>query len=160
VKCRHHHHQSARLFQRYQRAERSADFAAVCRPLIRQQDLPNRWLKGIGGLTADCNSYNCCVGSPMEGGARCIQKGRTEQKSTSSLFQKHLEWTLLSAFFLLTTRAKPRLPQDAPTAQTNRAGSVSMSTTTGPAVASAFLTASSRSLGSVTLIPTAPQFCA
>ena len=64
-------------------AEGSADFIALSRPLIRQPDLPNRWLKGIGGLTADCISCNGCVGSLFEGGVRCIQKERTEQKSAS-----------------------------------------------------------------------------
>lgn len=64
-------------------AEGSADFVALSRPLIRQPDLPNRWLKGIGGLTADCISCNACFGSLMEGGVRCIQKERTGQKSAS-----------------------------------------------------------------------------
>jgi 2,4-dienoyl-CoA reductase-like NADH-dependent reductase (Old Yellow Enzyme family) len=64
-------------------AEGSADFAALCRPLIREPDLPNRWLKGIGGLTADCISCNGCVGSLAEGGVRCIQKEITEQESVS-----------------------------------------------------------------------------
>ncbi len=62
-------------------AEGSADFAALCRPLIREPDLPNRWLKGIGGLTADCISCNACLGSLVEGGVRCIQKEITEQES-------------------------------------------------------------------------------
>jgi len=53
-------------------AEGSADFIALSRPLIRQPDLPNRWLKGTGGLTADCISCNGCVGSIMEGPLRCI----------------------------------------------------------------------------------------
>jgi len=64
-------------------AEGSADFVALSRPLIRQPDLPDRWLKGIGGLTADCISCNACIGSILEGGVRCIQKERTEQKSKS-----------------------------------------------------------------------------
>ena len=59
--------------------EGSADFVALSRPLIRQPDLPNRWLNGIGGLTADCISCNACYGSLKEGGLRCIQKERTEQ---------------------------------------------------------------------------------
>lgn len=62
-------------------AEGSADFVALSRPLIREPDLPNRWLKGIGGLTADCISCNGCVGSLVEGGVRCIQKEITEQES-------------------------------------------------------------------------------
>lgn len=59
-------------------AEGSADFVAICRPLIREPDLPNRWLKGIGGLTADCISCNGCAGSLAQGGVRCIQKEGTE----------------------------------------------------------------------------------
>jgi len=64
-------------------AEGSADFAALSRPLIREPDLPNRWLKGTGGLTADCISCNGCVGSLVEGGVRCVQKEITEQESAS-----------------------------------------------------------------------------
>jgi len=64
-------------------AEGSADFVAISRPLIRQPDLPNRWLKGIGGLTADCISCNACIGSLAEGGVRCIQKERTEHNKAS-----------------------------------------------------------------------------
>jgi len=64
-------------------AEGSADFVALCRPLIREPDLPNKWLKGIGGLTAECISCNACYDSLVTGGVRCIQKERTEQKSTN-----------------------------------------------------------------------------
>lgn len=53
-------------------AEGSADFLALCRPLIRQPDLPNRWLKGIGGLTAKCISCNGCCGSILLGSVRCM----------------------------------------------------------------------------------------
>ena len=53
-------------------AEGSVDFVALCRPLIRQTDLPNKWLKEIGALTADCISCNGCVRSTMEGGIKCI----------------------------------------------------------------------------------------
>jgi 2,4-dienoyl-CoA reductase-like NADH-dependent reductase (Old Yellow Enzyme family) len=64
-------------------AEGSVDFVSISRPLIRQPNLPNRWLKGIGGLTADCISCNACIGSLMEGGVRCLQKQRTEQNEAS-----------------------------------------------------------------------------
>lgn len=64
-------------------AEGNADFIALSRPLIRQPDLPNRWLKGIGGLTADCISCNSCVGSVLEGSVQCIPDEMTEEKSTS-----------------------------------------------------------------------------
>lgn len=41
--------------------EGSVDFCAMARPLIRQPDLPNRWLRGIGGETAECKSCNACI---------------------------------------------------------------------------------------------------
>jgi 2,4-dienoyl-CoA reductase-like NADH-dependent reductase (Old Yellow Enzyme family) len=62
-------------------AEGSADFVALCRPLVRQPDLPNKWLKGVGGLTSDCISCNACVRSTMAGRIQCIPKKRTEQNS-------------------------------------------------------------------------------
>ncbi len=55
-------------------AEENADFIALSRPLIREPDLPNRWFKGIGGLTADCISCNGCVGVLAQEGVRCTQK--------------------------------------------------------------------------------------
>ena len=64
-------------------AEGSADFIALSRPLIRQPDLPKRWLKGIGGLTADCISCNSCVGSMLEGSVQCIPDEITEEKCPS-----------------------------------------------------------------------------
>ena len=64
-------------------AEGNADFIALSRPLIRQPDLPNRWLKGIEGLTAECISCNGCVGSIIMGSLQCTQKEGTEQKSAS-----------------------------------------------------------------------------
>jgi 2,4-dienoyl-CoA reductase-like NADH-dependent reductase (Old Yellow Enzyme family) len=57
-------------------AEGSVDFVALCRPLIRQPDLPNKWLKEIGGLTADCISCNGCVRSTMVGSIKCIPEER------------------------------------------------------------------------------------
>jgi 2,4-dienoyl-CoA reductase-like NADH-dependent reductase (Old Yellow Enzyme family) len=63
-------------------AEGSADFIALSRPLIREPDLPSRWLKEIGALTAGCISCNGCVGSLIVGGVRCIPEER-KQKSAS-----------------------------------------------------------------------------
>jgi len=37
------------------------DFIALCRPLIREPDLPNRWLEGRGGKTTRCISCNSCI---------------------------------------------------------------------------------------------------
>jgi len=42
-------------------SEGSVDFCAMSRPLIRQPDLPNRWLHGIAGKTAECKSCNTCL---------------------------------------------------------------------------------------------------
>ncbi len=58
-------------------AEGSADFISMSRPLIREPDLPNKWLKKIEKSTADCISCNACYKSLMNGGVRCIQKERT-----------------------------------------------------------------------------------
>ncbi len=54
--------------------DRSADFVALSRPLIREPDLPNRWFKGTGGLTAECISCNGCVGVVAQEGVYCTQK--------------------------------------------------------------------------------------
>jgi len=59
-------------------AEGSADFISLSRPLIREPDLPNKWLKKRDKFTADCISCNACYKSLMDGGVRCIQKERTE----------------------------------------------------------------------------------
>jgi 2,4-dienoyl-CoA reductase-like NADH-dependent reductase (Old Yellow Enzyme family) len=38
-----------------------ADFIAMSRPLIREPDLPKRWLEGRGRSTAACVSCNACI---------------------------------------------------------------------------------------------------
>lgn len=63
-------------------AEGSADFISLSRPLIREPDLPNKWLKSIGELTAECKSCNNCFMSVISGGLRCIPEERAEQKSS------------------------------------------------------------------------------
>ena len=50
--------------------EGSIDFCAMCRPLVREPDLPNRWLRGEGSETAACISCNKCI--PEEGPLRCV----------------------------------------------------------------------------------------
>jgi 2,4-dienoyl-CoA reductase-like NADH-dependent reductase (Old Yellow Enzyme family) len=50
--------------------ERSVDFCAMCRPLVRQPDLPNRWFRGERSETAACISCNQCI--PEEGPLRCV----------------------------------------------------------------------------------------
>lgn len=61
-------------------ADGSADFVAICRPLIREPDLPHKWLRRTG-TTAECISCNACFDSLGTGGVRCMQKERARQKS-------------------------------------------------------------------------------
>ncbi len=63
-------------------AEGSADFISLSRPLIREPDLPNKWLKGVKELIAECKSCNNCFMSVISGGLRCIPEERAEQKSS------------------------------------------------------------------------------
>jgi 2,4-dienoyl-CoA reductase-like NADH-dependent reductase (Old Yellow Enzyme family) len=50
----------------------SVDFVALCRPLIREPDLPRRWLEGVGSPTTACISCNSCLYSIF------VHPGRTE----------------------------------------------------------------------------------
>ena len=54
--------------------EGSVDFCAMARPLIRQPDLPNRWLRGIGGETAECKSCNACIDLEKSLGCKAEKK--------------------------------------------------------------------------------------
>jgi len=54
--------------------EGAADFVALSRPLIREPDLPNRWLAGTGPAKAACLSCSACI--PMGAAPlRCNSKG-------------------------------------------------------------------------------------
>jgi 2,4-dienoyl-CoA reductase-like NADH-dependent reductase (Old Yellow Enzyme family) len=52
------------------------DFVSICRPLICEPDLPNRWLDGHGTSGTDCISCNSCIYDMytgfMEGEARAV----------------------------------------------------------------------------------------
>jgi 2,4-dienoyl-CoA reductase-like NADH-dependent reductase (Old Yellow Enzyme family) len=69
------------------------DFIALCRPLIREPDLPNRWCLGIGKRLPECVSCNSCIyamfihpGEPEPGLVSCICK------SNKKLHQKAQKW--------------------------------------------------------------------
>jgi len=69
------------------------DFIALCRPLIREPDLPNRWRDGVGSSLAQCVSCNSCIyammvhpGQPEPGLVTCVCKG------DKSLHQKAQRW--------------------------------------------------------------------
>jgi 2,4-dienoyl-CoA reductase-like NADH-dependent reductase (Old Yellow Enzyme family) len=62
------------------------DFIALCRPLIREPDLPNRWLEGRGSKTTKCISCNSCIynmfvhpGRPEPGLVTCLAKQDKQQ---------------------------------------------------------------------------------
>ncbi len=57
----------------------NADLIGLSRPLIREPDLPDRWLRGGGAPTASCVSCNACIfdmhtaiGSGRPGHTRCL----------------------------------------------------------------------------------------
>lgn len=54
--------------------EGNADFISLCRPLIREPDLPNRWLKGLGEPFVECVYCNGCLSSVVSTGLRCVKK--------------------------------------------------------------------------------------
>jgi len=54
-------------------SDESADFISLCRPLIREPDLPNRWMKGIGNDTVDCEYCNGCLSTTASGGLFCAK---------------------------------------------------------------------------------------
>jgi len=62
------------------------DFIALCRPLIREPHLPNRWRAGIGKRVPECVSCNSCIyamyvhpGKPEPGLVTCICKADKKQ---------------------------------------------------------------------------------
>ena len=57
------------------------DFIALCRPLINEPDLPNRWLAGRGSSGTDCISCNSCVH------AQYIHPGSPEPLVTTCVFK-------------------------------------------------------------------------
>lgn len=51
----------------------SADFVSFARPLIREPDLPNRWLKGIGNDKVDCIFCSSCLSTVVTPGLQCAK---------------------------------------------------------------------------------------
>jgi 2,4-dienoyl-CoA reductase-like NADH-dependent reductase (Old Yellow Enzyme family) len=51
----------------------SADFVSFSRPLIREPDLPNRWLKGTGSDKVECIFCNGCLSTTVTPGLRCAK---------------------------------------------------------------------------------------
>ena len=57
----------------------TADFIGISRPLIREPDLPNRWMEGRGGKATGCISCNSCfypmMGPDQDSRLRCVHMG-------------------------------------------------------------------------------------
>jgi len=51
-----------------------ADFVSFSRPLIREPDLPNRWMKGIGSAIVECDYCNNCLMTLAKTGLLCPKK--------------------------------------------------------------------------------------
>jgi 2,4-dienoyl-CoA reductase-like NADH-dependent reductase (Old Yellow Enzyme family) len=51
----------------------SADFVSFSRPLVREPDLPNRWMKGIGDDKVNCIFCNGCLSTTVTPGLQCAK---------------------------------------------------------------------------------------
>ncbi|MBD3196292.1 MAG: hypothetical protein GF317_14635 [Candidatus Lokiarchaeota archaeon] len=65
--------------------ETSIDFCAMCRPLLRQPNLPNIWKNGPPYPEAECIHCNLCtneflIKGPRSKGVRCVMKEKQEKK--------------------------------------------------------------------------------
>ncbi len=61
-------------------AEKIADYLSMCRPLIREPGLVNRWKSG-DTRPATCKSDNLCFRPAMAGkGVHCVMDERERQK--------------------------------------------------------------------------------
>ena len=50
-----------------------ADFVSFSRPLIREPDLPNRWMKGVGKREVECIYCNGCLSTTVDPGLCCAK---------------------------------------------------------------------------------------
>lgn len=51
----------------------SADFVSFARPLIREPNLPNRWMNGIGNDEVDCIFCSSCLSTVVTPGLQCAK---------------------------------------------------------------------------------------
>jgi 2,4-dienoyl-CoA reductase-like NADH-dependent reductase (Old Yellow Enzyme family) len=62
-----------------------ADFIALCRPMICEPNLPNRWLAGTGGRGTECISCNACIYSML------VHPGRDEPGLVTCVYKRDKE---------------------------------------------------------------------
>ncbi|MFX1463562.1 MAG: NADH:flavin oxidoreductase [Promethearchaeota archaeon] len=65
--------------------EKTADFISMCRPLIYEPDLPNRWQNGDIS-PAKCISCNGCYMSMRFGPVYCVTKKRLEERKKTEIY--------------------------------------------------------------------------
>ncbi len=58
----------------------SADFVSFSRPLIREPNLPNRWMKGIGNREVECIFCNGCLSTTVDPGLSCTKILEKDEK--------------------------------------------------------------------------------
>lgn len=63
--------------------ENFADYISMCRPLLREPDLPNRWKNGDIS-PAKCISCNSCYNTMMTSEVYCVVKQKLEEKNFDS----------------------------------------------------------------------------
>ncbi|MHA2087908.1 MAG: NADH:flavin oxidoreductase, partial [Promethearchaeota archaeon] len=59
--------------------DKQADFISLCRPLIYEPDLPNRWKSGDIS-PAKCISCNSCLDLMRKGPVYCLTRKNREKK--------------------------------------------------------------------------------
>jgi 2,4-dienoyl-CoA reductase-like NADH-dependent reductase (Old Yellow Enzyme family) len=61
------------------------DFFGLARPLVREPDLPNRWLSGTGDPAPRCISCNLCIEKAIRTGSlRCMQEEALAKREASA----------------------------------------------------------------------------
>ena len=62
----------------------AADFISMARPLVREPDLPNKWLSGRR-VAAQCSSCNRCAGEEDRGNkAKCYAMAKSKQRTSGN----------------------------------------------------------------------------
>ena len=67
--------------------DKEADFIALCRPLIHEPDLPNRWKNGDLSPPL-CVSCNQCFTTIMSGSVHCVVKKKAEKRKAREAKKK------------------------------------------------------------------------